>query len=92
MFQLSLDITSGLDAVVLQFVDFQTDCTQRSRVWITEYGKQQAFHYCGRNKINNYLSKSGRVVLKRRERCDKVAGEVFGLWERIYWREKVVRV
>ena len=55
VFQLSLDITSGLEAIVLQFPDFQTDCTQRSRVWITEYGKQQAFHYCGRNAINNYI-------------------------------------
>ena len=63
MFQLSLDITSGLEAVVLQFVDFQTDCTQRSRVWITEYGKQQAFYYCGRDKIDNYVSKSGKVTI-----------------------------
>ena len=56
-------IDAGLDAIVLQFVDFQTDCSQRSRVWVTEYGKQQAFHYCGRNAINNYVSKSGKVTV-----------------------------
>ena len=58
---IAIDATETKPFILISFINFETDCTQRSRVYIMEGGKQQVIYYCGRKQIKNYISKTGKA-------------------------------
>jgi hypothetical protein len=49
--------------IKVSVVDFQTDCSQRSRIWFEEGGKLIATYYCGKKKIQDYIATSGKITI-----------------------------
>ena len=47
--------------IKLSFIDFKTDCTKRSRLWVKEGGKTKLMKHCGKKEIPDYISRGGRV-------------------------------
>merc|ERR1712233_60575 len=47
----------------ISFIDFKTDCTKRSRIWLKEGGRQIFMRSCGEREIKDYISRSGRVTV-----------------------------
>lgn len=62
---LSVDPWEAKEYPMLKIViiDLKTDCSKRSRVWITEGGQKRGTYTCGRQPIQEYIARSGKVTV-----------------------------
>merc|ERR1712176_528320 len=49
--------------IKVHIVDFKSDCSKRSKVWIKEGGQIRGTWTCGKQPIPEYIARSGKVTV-----------------------------